>query len=76
MIYSNELKNNLTGIYRMNKISISIMLAILIAGLITCISKRDNKIQQTFVNGPRNGVAVILTGAAARYLRKLHYLKN
>jgi predicted acylesterase/phospholipase RssA len=50
----------------MNKISIRIMLAILSAVMITCQCRRNNQLQETIVPGPRNGVAVILTGAAAR----------
>jgi hypothetical protein len=50
----------------MKKIAILLILVTSLAVFIAFLSKGDNKIPEAIVSGPRNGVAIILTGAAAR----------
>jgi len=50
----------------MKKIRVTLIQVILLAVLITFISRKDSKFQETFSPGKRNGIAVIMTGAAAR----------
>jgi hypothetical protein len=52
--------------YSVKKIALPLILIFLAAFFITLESKKDHKDQQTVFQDKRNGVAVIITGAAAR----------
>ncbi len=50
----------------MKKFALPLVLIIFLTVLIVFLSNRDSKTQETVFPNPRNGVAVIMTGAAAR----------
>jgi predicted acylesterase/phospholipase RssA len=50
----------------MKKITSPLILIIFLTVLIIFLSMKDNKIQETVIPNPRNGIAIIMTGAAAR----------
>ena len=50
----------------MKKITLPFILIILIAVFISFITTKDDTIKETVTSKPRNGTAIIMTGAAAR----------